>query len=129
MVGAGFYWGEVRNVNSYDKLTLDQLREELVVVTSALAASHEDLGGRLSHYHRDYLVAYAHSASSSVAGKNREAQYQYLEDGAQIIQERAKINSLVLCRDLLIFMVTSRLPGNVPFPTISQEDADGLAVV
>lgn len=119
----------MRNVNEYDKLTLEELRTELVVVTSALAAAYEDLGAMISDYHRDYLMSYAHSASSSVAGKNREAQHQHMEVGARIIQERSKINSLVLCRDLLIFMVTSRQPGATPFPAIAREDDDGLTVV
>lgn len=119
----------MRNVSTYDKLTLEELRTELVLVTSALAAAYEDLGAQLSDYHSDYLVAYAHSASSSVSGKNREAQHQYLNAGARIIQERSKINSLVLCRDLLIFMVTSRQPGATPFPQVAMMDDDGLAVV
>jgi hypothetical protein len=118
----------MRNVSTYDKLTLTELRSELVAVTSSIAAAQEDLGTKLSNYHRDYLTAYAHSASSSVAGKNREAQYQHSEEGAVIINERAIINSLTLCRDLLIFMVTSRIPGNVPFPDVSLDD-DGLVVV
>lgn len=119
----------MRNVSTYDKLTIEELREELVLVTSALAAAMEDLGSYLSDYHRDYLMAYAQSASSSVSGKNREAQHQYQDDGARIIQERSKINSLVLCRDLLIFMVTSTKPGAMPFPEVARMDDDGLAVV
>ncbi len=119
----------MRNVSTYDSLTLEDLRTELVTVTSALAAAYEDLGAMISDYHRDYLMAYAQSASSSVSGKNREAQHQFQDDGAKIIQERSKINSLVLCRDLLIFMVTSRIPGATPFPLVARDDDDGLMVI
>lgn len=119
----------MRKVSTYDKLTPDELREELVVVTGALAAAMEDLGEYLSNYHRDYLLSYAQSASSSVSGKNREAQYNNMEDGSRVIVERSKVNSLVLCRDLLTFMATSRLPGAMPFPAVAAEDDDGLVIV
>lgn len=119
----------MRNVSTYNKLTIEELRTELVTVTSAVAAAYEDLGSRLSEYHRDYLQSYAQSASSSVSGKNREAQHNNLEDGSTIINERAKINSLMLCRDLLIFMVTSRIPGAAPFPGVAVEDGEGLPTV
>lgn len=108
---------------------MDELRAELVTVTSATAAAYEDLGGMLAAYHRDYLMEYAHSASTSVSGKNREAQHNNMEEGSKIIGERAKINSLMLCRDLLIFMVTSKIPGAAPFPGIAPEDGEGLPTV
>lgn len=119
----------MRPVNTYDKLTNEELRSELVVVTSAVAAAYEDLGQYLAEYHRDYLMSYAQSPSSSVSGKNREAQHNNMEDGSKIIAERAKINSLILCRDLLTFMLLSREPGVLPFPSVAIEDDDGLAVV
>lgn len=119
----------MRNVSTYDTLTIEELRSELVEVTSVVAAAYEDLGGMLAEYHRDYLVQYAHSASSSVSGKNREAQYNNMEEGSNIINERSKISSLMLCRDLLVFMVTSRIPGSAPFPLVAVEDGEGLPVV
>lgn len=119
----------MRNVSTYDKLTIEELRSELVVVTSAVAAAYEDLGTRLSDYHRDYLMDYAQSASQSVSGKNREAQHNNMQAGSVIITDRAKINSLILCRDLLVFMILSREPGMLPFPTIATEDNEGLPVV
>lgn len=119
----------MRNVSTYDRLTESELRSELVVVTSAVAAAYEDLGTRLSDYHRDYLMDYAQSASQSVSGKNREAQHNNMEAGSIIIQHRAKINSLILCRDLLVFMALSRTPGNLPYPTVATEDNEGLPTV
>ena len=119
----------MRNVTTYDSLTIEELRSELVTVTSAVAAAYEDLGLQLADYHRDYLYDYARSASTSVAGKNREAQHNNLEAGSKIIHERAKINSLMLCRDLLIFMVTSKVPGAAPFPSVAAEDSEGLPTV
>lgn len=119
----------MRNVSTYDKLTNEELRAELVVVTSAVAAAYEDIGTRLSDYHRDYLMDYAQSASSSVAGKNREAQHNNMQAGGEIIHERAKINSLILCRDLLVFLSLSRQPGTVPYPAVAIEDSEGLPTV
>lgn len=119
----------MRNVTTYATLTMDELRAELVEVTSRLVAEYNDLGARVSDYHRDYLMDYAHAAESSVAGKNRVAQHANVEAGAHIIQCRSTINGLVLCRDLLVFMVLSREPGVLPFPSIANEDGDGVPTV
>ena len=90
---------------------------------------YNDLGARVSDYHRDYLMDYAHAAESSVAGKNRVAQHANLEAGATIVQRRAIINGLTLCRDLLVFLILSREPGVLPFPSIANEDSDGVPTV
>ena len=119
----------MRNVTTYDSLTKEELRSELVIVTSAVAAAYEDLGQHLSDHHRDFLEDYARSPASSVAGKNREAQYANQEAQIWIIQARAKINSLTLCRDLLIFLLLSKEPGILPFPGVAMQDADGMAMV
>lgn len=118
----------MRNVSTYNTLTEQELRDELVAVTSATAAAYEDLGTRLADYHRDYLADYAHSASQSVSGKNREAQHNNLEAGSHIIEKRAVVNSLILCRDLLTFLLLSRSPGVLPFPNVANEDGEGLPI-
>jgi hypothetical protein len=119
----------MRNVATYDTLTITELRTELVEVTSRLVAEYNDLGARVSDYHRDYLMDYAQAAESSVSGKNRVAQHANLDAGARIVQSRATINGLVLCRDLLVFLVLSREPGILPFPSIANEDSDGVPTV
>lgn len=119
----------MRNVNTYHKLRADEQREELVTVTSAIAAAYEDLGVLLADYHRDYLMDYARSPSQSVSGKNREAQHNNMEKGSEIVQQRAMINSLILCRDLLTFLLLSREPTLLPFPTVAAEDNEGLPQV
>jgi len=117
----------MRNVTSYDTLTPDQLREELVSVTAVLTAEYESLGMNLSDYHRDYLTDYAQSPAGSVTGKNREAAYANMEMGREILFQRARVNSLTLARDLLVFLLISREPG--PVPMSAQMDDDGLPVV
>lgn len=118
----------MRNVTTYNTLTDEELRDELVAVTSACAGAYEDLGTRLADYHRDYLEDYARSASGSVSGKNREAQHANLEAGSRIIEKRAVVNSLILCRDLLTFLLLSKQPGVLPFPNVASEDGEGLPV-
>jgi hypothetical protein len=119
----------VRNVATYDTLSTPELRTELVEVTSRLVAEYNDLGARVSDYHRDYLMDYAHAAESSVSGKNRVAQHANLDAGAKIVQLRATINGLTLCRDLITFLIISRQPGALPFPSIANEDGDGVPTV
>lgn len=119
----------MRNVSTYDRLTKVELRHELVLVTESLVTNYNDLGARVSDYHRDYLMDYAHAAESSVAAKNRVAQHANLEAASKIIQIRATINGLVLCRDLLVFMLLSREPGVLPFPSIATEDSEGVATI
>jgi hypothetical protein len=119
----------MRNVATYDTLSTPELRSELVEVTSRLIAEYNDLGARVSDYHRDYLMDYAQAAESSVAGKNRVAQHANLDAGAQIVQRRATINGLTLCRDLITFLILSREPGKLPFATIANEDSDGVPTV
>lgn len=119
----------MRNVNTYDTLTVDELRHELVSVTEALVANYNDLGARVSDYHKDYLQDYAQAAESSVSGKNRVAQYANMDAAWKIIQIRATLNGLVLCRDLIVFILLSREPGAVPFPSIATEDSEGVATI
>lgn len=119
----------MRNVSSYDRLNVEELREELVVVTSVLAGEYEQLGMQLADYHREYLTDYARSPGSSATAKNREAQYANMEAGTLIMHGRAKINSLTLCRDLLVYLLLSKEPGATPYPGIARMDDDGLSVV
>ena len=116
----------MRNVSTYTSSTDAELREELVLVTSALTAEYETLGVYLSDYHRDYLRDYAQSPGNSATAKNREAQYANMEMGAETILIRSRINSLILARDLLVFLLISRKPSPVPFPDTL--DDDGLPV-
>ena len=119
----------MQNTNSYGKLTSEQLREELVELTSVLSAAYGELASLLMDQQRDYLSAYSRSPGSSVAAKNREAQY-YTEDlTRQVIDKRAYINSIVLKRELAMFLLSNTRSNEVPFPTIADLDSDGLAVV
>ncbi len=119
----------MRNVTTYNTLTLQEQREELVAITSALAAEYEHLGIALSDHQRDYLRDYAVSPGNSVAAKNREAQYANMELATEIFHMRAKINSLIICRDLLVFLLLSKQPDAIPFPDVAAMDAEGLATV
>jgi hypothetical protein len=52
-----------------------------------------------------------------------------MEAAWKIIQIRATINGLVLCRDLIVFILLSREPGVLPFPSIATEDSEGVATI
>lgn len=119
----------MKNVSQYDRLTVVELRHELVLVTERLVENYNDLGARVSDYHKEYLQDYATAAESSVSGKNRVAQYANMEAAWKIIQIRATLNGLVLCRDLLVFILLSKQPGAVPFPSIATEDSEGVATI
>lgn len=118
----------MRPVSSYTTLSPLELESELVTVTSVLTAEYQSLGAALSDYHRDFLNDYAQSVAGNVSGKNREAQYANMEAGSEILLQRAKIDSLILCRDLLVFLFLSQAPNSVPFPNIALDD-DGLPAV
>lgn len=117
----------MRNVSTYGKLERDELQAELVEVTGALAEEYSSIGSDLADQHRDFLQDYVRSPGSSVAAKNREAQYNSMDITQQIIHSRAKINSLTLCRDLLVFLLISREPGAIPFPNVAAFDEEGMA--
>ncbi len=117
----------MRTVNEYGSLTNDELREELVQITATLALEYKDMGAMLADQHRDFLNDYIRSPGGSVAAKNRDAQYNSMDVTSQIIGKRAVINGLVLCRDLITFLLLSKEPGAIPFPTIASFDEDGLA--
>lgn len=118
----------MRSVTSYKDLTLPELIEELGNVTSTLSAAYEDLAVSTAAYHREYLMEYARAAESSVAGKNRVAQHALLDMGSEILEKRGIIDSLTLCRDLLVFNLIGRQPGKVPFKDVASED-NGVPVV
>jgi hypothetical protein len=78
----------------------------------------------MADHQQDYLQAYSTSPGSSVAAKNREAQYYTTDLTRQILERRAKINSLLLCRDLITFILLERAPGSLPFPELGHLDTD-----
>jgi hypothetical protein len=119
----------MRHVSEYDKLTIPEARQELVAITASLTTQYELLGRDLAEYHKEYLADYAQSAAGSVSGKNREAQFINREAADLIINLRANINSLVLARDLLVFLLLSHEPGAVPFPAVARLDDEDLPTV
>jgi hypothetical protein len=119
----------VRNITEYSKLSVDELRDELVQITAALINEYSALGAALGDHQHDYLDYYIQSPGGSVAAKNREAQYNCTEISRDILNHRANINSLTLCRDLLSFLSLPSRLGNVPFPDLATMDPDGLATV
>lgn len=112
-------------VNQYSQLTDEQLRDELVVVFSHLFSAHRELGTLVSDQHRAYLEAYARSPGSSVAAKNREAQFQTQDESRDIIQLRALINSLTEARNLIVLLLNV---GSVErnLYLVDHVDQDGL---
>jgi hypothetical protein len=73
----------------------------------------------MADHQQDYLQAYSTSPGSSVAAKNRDAEYYTTDLSRQIMERRAQINSLVLVRDLIVFILLERQPGPVPFPDLN----------
>ena len=112
------------NVSQYHTVPRSELVGELCTITSAICAEYTDLATTISDHQQDYLQAYSTSPGSSVAAKNREAQYYTTDLTRQILERRAKINSLMLCRDLITFILLERVPGTVPFPELATFDND-----
>lgn len=112
----------------YGNLTPSQLRDEVVELTSVLASAYGELALILQDQQRDYLQAYAQSPGSSVAAKNREAQYHTEELTRQLLDKRAYVNSIVLKRELAMFLLSGAKTNTVPFPEIASLDNDGLVV-
>lgn len=118
----------MQNVTTYGTLTNEQLRDELVLVSAALASEHRELGSLCADQHADYLSAYARSPGSSVAAKNREAEFNCVDQTRDIMHSQAKMNALTVARDLIIFLLLSRQPSLSPYPP-PRFDADWLSSV
>jgi hypothetical protein len=119
----------MRSVSEYGKITNEQLREELVLVMSALASEYDVLGAAMADHQQDYITTYVRSPGNSVAAKSREAQYNCMDQTRSIIESRAKINSLTLCRDLIVFLLLSEQPGHLPFPQLADFDETGMVTI
>lgn len=113
-------------IQDYPTLTKHQLYLELVEVSRVLAYEHRELGTLSSDQHVQYLQQYSISLGNSVSGKEREAQFQVKELTHEVINSRAKINSLTVQRDLIVFLLLSRAPGTLPEYPPSKVDAEGL---
>lgn len=118
----------MHSTTSYGELTDEDLRAELVELTSLLASAYGELALILQDQQRDYLTAYVRSPGNSVAAKNREAQHFTEELTRQLFEKRAYINSIVLKRELSMFLLSGAKTGEVPFPLIGTLDSEGLAV-
>jgi hypothetical protein len=119
----------MHSTTTYGNLTEEELRFELVELTSVLSSAYGELSILLQDQQRDYLQAYSRSPGSSVAAKNREAQYFTEELTRQVFDKRAYINGIVLKRELSMFLLSGAKVNEVPFPTIGNLDNDSLAVV
>jgi hypothetical protein len=118
---------DVRNVAEYGSLGIGELRAELIQITGAIASKYESLGAALADQQQDYITAYVQSPGNSVAAKNREAEWNTQVQIRDIIESRATINSLTLCRDLLVFLLWGTRPDSLPFPQIVGMDEAGMA--
>ena len=118
----------MQNTLTYGQLTKKELLEELVELTSVLASAYGELALILQDQQRDYLQAYVRSPGNSVAAKNREAQHYTEELTRQLFDKRAYINSIVLKRELTMFLLSGAKSNEVPFPLIGSLDSEGLAV-
>lgn len=116
-------------IHELGEATQGELRVELVQVTTAIDGKYSELSIAMQDHQREYLNAYVKEPATSVAAKNRAAQYWCEDLTRQIIQLRAAINSLILKRDLILFLTLIEKPGDVPFPTLATTDADGLETV
>ena len=115
-------------MTTYGKLTNDDLREELILVSAALATEWTELGAVCADQHSDYLSAYARSPGSSVAAKNREAEFNCADQTREIMNSQARMNNLTVRRDLIVFLLMSRAPGALPFQA-AHFDTDWLATI
>lgn len=118
----------MENTLNYGKLDKEQLRAEVVELTSLLASAYGELAELLKDQQRDYLQAFTRSPGSSVAAKNREAQYYTEELTRQLFDKRAYINSIVLKRDLAMYLLDGNHANPVPFPEVGSLDGDSMAV-
>lgn len=118
----------MQTTTTYGTLSPTELRDELVIVTAALAAEWTELGAICADQHADYLSAYARSPGASVAAKNREAEYNTVDQIRDIMNAQARMNNLTIRRDLLVFLLMAKAPGVVPFQP-AHFDSDWLATV
>jgi hypothetical protein len=96
---------DVRPITTYAKLDREELRDELCYIANALAAAYTDYTTVLTEERSDYLDAYARSPGSSVAAKEREAEYNTFHISREVAEAKAKIESLTVCRDLLVTLL------------------------
>jgi hypothetical protein len=116
-------------IHELGQATRDDLRAELIQVTTALDGKYSELSITMQDHQREYLKAYVQEPATSVAAKNRAAQYWCEDLTRQIIQQRASINSIVLKRDLIVFLLIDDKPNVVPFPELVTLDSEGLGTI
>lgn len=114
-------------IQTYDELTPTQLYRELIEVCRVLAYEHRELGTLSSEQHVAYLQQYSVSQGNSVSGREREAQFQTKELTHEIINSRAKINSLTVQRDLIMFLLQAKPASTLLEYPPARIDAEGLS--
>lgn len=110
----------------YGKLSVTDLRAELVIISANLGHLHSELGYLSSEQHRQFLTEYIKSPGGSVSAKNREAEYNSREVTAEVISIRAQINEATTSRDLIVFLLLSNQPTQLSQYPPAVFDSDGL---
>lgn len=109
----------MKNISTYGTLTPIELREELVLISSALYAEHIELGSLCADQHADYLSAYARSPGASVSAKNREAEFNCSDQTRDIMHSQARMNAYTTARDLALFLLGAAKASTYPFDQLT----------
>jgi hypothetical protein len=114
-------------IQEYGNLSSVQLYRELIEVSRILAYEHRELGVLSSDQHIQYLQQYSVSPGNSVSGREREAQFHTKELTGDIINCRARINSLTVQRDLISFLLANTPPTELSEYPPARISAEGLS--
>ena len=95
-------------VTEYGKLNVPQLLEHLELVSNSIANNIRELASVTDDYNVEFYNAYARAATNSVAGKEREAEYQCLQLINQKLHLTAELDALNTIRDLIQLILEYR---------------------
>lgn len=89
------------DILSYEQMTKDELKSQLIRVTRDLSYWYEELGQFTQDHRRAYLTAYIQSPGGSVAAKEKDAEFQTVDQANNVTDAEFRIESLTVTFSLL----------------------------
>lgn len=80
--------------------------QELDIVSNTLASRHRELGSVTQDYNNEFYHAYVRAPASSVAAKEREANYQSLT----ILNDMALIEAEIKALEVIVSCLLTMIP-------------------
>lgn len=93
------------DILQYEKMTEEELKWELIKVSHDLAYWYDEYGAAIQSHRRRYLTAYIQSPGGSVSAKEKDADFNTIEESNIVTDAQYRIESMVVTRDLLLVLI------------------------